>query len=104
MHLLSICQVLLIAIGATALPASPMEHSAPQGLSDDKRLYQGPHMPPGLRHRPRLTSLHRREVPYGGVISFGDQRPCSGCASVQKATKSPHRLLGLVDLDIGVHL
>ncbi|KAJ1800774.1 hypothetical protein LPJ59_000833 [Coemansia sp. RSA 2399] len=105
----SVYQTILLAVGAIALPASSADHAQPAvpGLSDDKRLYQGPHMPPGLRHRPRLASLRRRDVPYGGVIAFGDQKAaCAGCSSVQKAdvVKKPHHLLGIIDLDLGVHV
>ncbi|KAJ2402899.1 hypothetical protein GGI23_000378 [Coemansia sp. RSA 2559] len=109
----SVYQAILLAIGAIALPASLADHAdhadhAVPALSDDKRLYQGPHMPPGLRHRPRLASLRRRsDVPYGGVIAFGDQKTaCAGCASAQKADvlKKPHHLLGIIDLDLGVHV
>ncbi|KAI8322369.1 hypothetical protein GQ54DRAFT_310961 [Martensiomyces pterosporus] len=34
------------------------------------KLYEGPHLPPGLRHHP---GFGRRQIPYGGVATFGAQ-------------------------------
>ncbi|KAJ1646120.1 hypothetical protein LPJ64_002358 [Coemansia asiatica] len=85
------------------------------------QLYQGLHLPPGLRHstNPHLP-MHRRQIPYGGIISFGNtplnivatnsnQIPALAmpvdrppARDVEKDEKKP--LLGLLDLNLDLHL
>ncbi|KAI9471441.1 hypothetical protein BX667DRAFT_64467 [Coemansia mojavensis] len=59
------------------------------------------------------NSVHKREIPYGGIISFGNSqaniqalqpqsKPCP--EKVAKSGTSRGSLLGLVDIDLGVHL
>ncbi|KAJ2525467.1 hypothetical protein GGI11_000039 [Coemansia sp. RSA 2049] len=62
MRLASIYQIMILAAGVIALPA---KDAAPDLAKDHssgsaKQLYQGPHLPPGMRRHPRVNSLHRR--------------------------------------------
>ncbi|KAJ2778552.1 hypothetical protein GGI15_004145 [Coemansia interrupta] len=73
-------------------------------------LYQGLHLPPGLRHatNPRLP-MHRRDIPYGGVITFGTAPPTIVQLPQPQPPQPPKALanrprLGLVDLNLDLHV
>ncbi|KAJ2718465.1 hypothetical protein GGI07_005744 [Coemansia sp. Benny D115] len=97
--------MLVLALCAQAMPVAP-----------EKELYQGLHLPPGLRHSVAHMPAHRRrDIPYGGIISFGNMplsvvgpaapqtQPCPD--ELRQKNGGPHRpLLGLVDLDLDLHV
>ncbi|KAJ2900026.1 hypothetical protein IWW38_000734 [Coemansia aciculifera] len=88
-----------------ATQTADMAEAAQPGVE----LYQGLHLPPALRSRRR--GMHKRDVPYGGFLTFGNypaqtsapaaaQRPCN-----EKSGESRHKpLLGLIDVDLDLHL
>ncbi|KAJ1723637.1 hypothetical protein LPJ53_002020 [Coemansia erecta] len=89
------------AASAAAMAGAPRAHGA--------ELYQGLHLPPGLRHatNPRLP-MHRREIPYGGVVTFGTAPPTivqlpQPLPQPRKALDGRPRL-GLVDLNLDLHV
>ncbi|KAJ1999832.1 hypothetical protein GGI04_004402 [Coemansia thaxteri] len=106
-----------LALGALALAAAAA--AAPQPMSG-LELYEGMHLPPAMRrgaHR-HDAQMHRRDIPYGGFLTFGNmplptmavaaplQQPCAGDASARSATAARRRkpLLGLIDVDLDLHL
>ncbi|KAJ2808096.1 hypothetical protein H4R20_001008 [Coemansia guatemalensis] len=80
-----------------------------RATNDGKRLYQGMHLPPGFRNKYRF---HRRQIPYGGFFSFGNapvvlpsfQQPPPGKKDASNGKGSRGSLLGIVDVDVGLHL
>ncbi|KAJ2236536.1 hypothetical protein H4R99_001263 [Coemansia sp. RSA 1722] len=107
--------VLTLATLAQGLPAS---FEPPRRAASEMQLYQGLHLPPGLRHstNPRLP-MHRRQIPYGGIISFGNtplniiaangQNPVVAPANTAPAREpkdDKRPLLGLLDLDLDLHV
>ncbi|KAJ2097152.1 hypothetical protein IW146_010238, partial [Coemansia sp. RSA 922] len=54
------------SVDATPQPVPTLAASVKTGVE----LYQGLHLPPGLRSRRR--AMHRRDIPYGGYLTFGN--------------------------------
>ncbi|KAJ1672297.1 hypothetical protein GGF44_004912 [Coemansia sp. RSA 1694] len=83
---------------------------AKQAVRSGVELYQGLHLPPGRRSQHRAK--HKRDIPYGGFLTFGNypaqtnvpmaagQKACN-----EKSGEDRHKpLLGLIDLDLDLHL
>ncbi|KAJ2794751.1 hypothetical protein H4S07_006667 [Coemansia furcata] len=93
------CLLCVASVGATPTPTTDVKPG--------KELYQGAHLPPGLRSRRR--AMHRRDIPYGGYLTFGNlpmqtNVPVPRKEEVAAAENSRHGLLGLLDLDLDLHL
>ncbi|KAJ1805136.1 hypothetical protein LPJ56_005055 [Coemansia sp. RSA 2599] len=119
---LALMPALALAMPAhTHAHALPAPSSAPRRAAASKQLYQGLHLPPGLRHstNPGLPAHRRRQIPYGGIVSFGNtpfniiaannnQNPAEALARQPPAkdakSDSARPLLGLLDLDLDLHL
>ncbi|KAJ2741315.1 hypothetical protein GGI20_005269 [Coemansia sp. BCRC 34301] len=104
---------LSLVIASLAVAIS-IAYGAPQPVATETpgvEFYQGLHLPPGLRSR-RRAAMHRRDIPYGGFVTFGNmpmqtgvpangQKPCNEKAGDEGRRKP---LLGLIDVDLDLHL
>ncbi|KAJ2733577.1 hypothetical protein IW152_002947 [Coemansia sp. BCRC 34962] len=111
---ISLFVLALLSVAASVYAAPQPVATATAASQAGVELYQGLHLPPGLRSRQR-AKMHRRDIPYGGYLTFGNyQAPTSvpmvggGQACREAAAKEggnrPKPLLGLIDVDLDLHL
>ncbi|KAJ2491077.1 transcriptional regulator opi1 [Coemansia sp. RSA 2050] len=74
---ISLFVLALLSVAASVYAAPQPVATATAASQAGVELYQGLHLPPGLRSRQR-AKMHRRDIPYGGYLTFGNyQAPTS---------------------------
>ncbi|KAJ2025817.1 hypothetical protein GGI06_000428 [Coemansia sp. S85] len=111
--MIKVISLFVLALFVASVYAAPQPVATPTiDAREGVELYQGLHLPPGLRSR-RRAKMYRRDIPYGGYLTFGNlpaptNVPMVGGQACREVVKEegnrPKPLLGLIDLGLDLHL